>query len=121
MRHRLGEQVAIQCAVLQGPHNSDGLEAAHADGRISKWELDFYSRILGQSRLSGKQLEVKRGIETSLGGSPPAVLWPIHVEAVQVTSHDDRLYARDRQLYLDNIDIISLQVAIAPVVFERKR
>ena len=60
-------------------------------------------------------------MKTSLGDTPPAVLLPIRAEAVQVTSHDDRLYARDRQLYLDNIDIISLQVAIAPVVFERKR
>ena len=75
----------------------------------------------GQSRFSEKHLEVKRGMKTSLGDTPPAVLWPIHAEAVQVTSHDDRLYARDRQLYLDNIDIISLRVAIAPVVFERKR
>ena len=42
-------------------------------------------------------------------------------KAVQVASHDGRIYARDRQLYLDNIDIISLRVAIAPVVLKRKR
>ena len=121
MRHRLGEQAAVQGAALQGPHNSDGLEAAHADGRISQWELDVYSRILGQSRLSEKHLEVKRGMETSLGDTPPAVLWPPRAGAVQAASRDGRIYAWDRQLYLDNIDITSLGVAIAPVVLKRKR
>ena len=62
-------------AVLKGPRNSDGLKAAHVDGRIPQWELDVYSRILGQSRLSEKQLEVKHRMETSLDGTPPAVLW----------------------------------------------
>ena len=121
MRHRLGEQATIQGAVLQGPHNSDGLEAAHADGRISQWELDVYSRILGQSRLSEKQLEVKHRMETSLGGTPPAVLWPHRAEAVQAASRDDRISAWDREFYLDNIDITSLRVANAPVVLKRKR
>ena len=97
------------------------LEAAHADSRISQWELGDYSRILGQSRLSEKQLEVKRGMETSLGGTPPAVLWPHRAEAVQAASRDGRISARDRQFYLDNIDITSLRHAIAPEILERKR
>ena len=106
---------------LQGTRSPDALEAAHADGRISKWELDFYTRILGQSRLSEKQLEVKREIETSLGGTPPAVLWPHRAEAVQAANRDGCISAWDRQLYLKNIDITSLRVAIAPIVLKRKR
>ena len=74
-----------------------------------------------RSRLSEKQLEVKRGMETSLGGTPPTVLWLHRAEAVQVASRDGRISARDRQLYVDNIDITSLRVAIAPVVLKRKR
>ena len=97
------------------------LEAAHADSRISQWELGDYSRILGQSRLSEKQLEVKRGMETSLGGTPPAVLWPHRAEAVQAASRDGRISAWDRQFYLDNIDITSLRHAIAPVILKQKR
>ena len=73
--NRLGEQTAIRRTVLKGPRNSESLKAAHADSRISQWELGDYSRILGQSRLSEKQLEVKHRMETSLGGTPPAVLW----------------------------------------------
>ena len=105
---------------LQGTRSPDALEAAHADGHISKWELGFYTRILGQSRLSEKQLEVKRGIETSLGGTPPAVLWPHRAEAVQAASRDDRISAWDRQFYLDNIDITSLRHAIASANHKRK-
>ena len=60
-------------------------------------------------------------MKTSLGDTPPAVLWPPRVEAVQTDSHDGRIFARDRQLYLVNIDITSFEVAIAPIVFKRKR
>jgi len=108
-------------AVLKGPRNSHGLKAAHVDGRIPQWELDVYSRILGQSRLSEKQLEVKRRMETSLDGTPPAALWRHCAEAVQAASRDGGISARDRHLYTDNIDITSLQIANALVVLERKR
>ena len=106
---------------LQGTRSPDALEAAHANGHISKWELDFYTRILGRSRLSEKQLRVKREIETSLGGTPPAVLWSHLAEAVQAASRDGGISARDRHLYTDNIDTTSLQVANALVVLKRKR
>ena len=108
-------------AVLKEPRNSYGLKAAHVDGRIPQWELDVYSRILGQSRLSEKQLEVKHRMETSLDGTPPAVLWRHRAEAVQAASRDGRISAWDRQLYMDNLDITTLRVAIAPVVLKRKR
>ena len=121
MHNSLREQAAIQGAVLHQSYTSDVSEAAHADGRISKWELDFYWRILGQSRLSEKQLGFKRGIETSLGGTPPAVLWPHRADAVQAASRDGRISAWDRQFYLDNMDITSLRHAIAPVILKRKR
>ena len=107
-------------AVLKEPRNSYGLKAAHVDGRIPQWELDVYSRILGQSRLSEKQLEVRHGMETSLGGTPPAVLWPHRAEAVQAASRDGRISAWDPQFYLDNIDITSLRHAIAPENLKRK-
>ena len=48
----LGWQAAIQGAALQGPHIFDGLEAVHADGRISQWELEMYPRTLGQTESS---------------------------------------------------------------------
>ena len=82
--------------MLKGPRNSDCLKAAHADGRISQWELDVYSRILGQSRLSEKQLEVKHRMETSLGGTPPGVLWRHRAEAVQAASRDGCISAQGR-------------------------
>ena len=107
-------------AVLKGPRNSDGLKAAHVDGRIPQWELDVYSSILGQSRLSEKQLQVKHRMETSLDDTPPAALWRHRAEGVQAASRDGRISARDRQLYVDNFDITSLRVANAPMVLKRK-
>ena len=107
--------------VLKAPRNSDGLKAAHVDGRIPQWELDIYSRILKQRRLSEKQLEFKHRMETSLDSTPLAVLWRHRAEAVQAASRDGRIFAWDRQLYVDNIDITPLRVANAPVVLKRKR
>mmetsp|Transcript_114895 Transcript_114895/g.199075 ORF Transcript_114895/g.199075 Transcript_114895/m.199075 type:complete len:441 (-) Transcript_114895:432-1754(-) len=80
------------------------LDEAHEQGRISRWEVDFYAGNYGKDCVTMKQLPIKQRIEEKIADKENlGIAWPYDADTVAKALELQRITQWEADFYINNM------------------